>query len=205
VRWLREGRRGLDERREREQQPVARSRGERLAWVKSGGWRNRMPRNDRLTRPMRPTMPARSEVTGDGSHQRPRTRCAVPMDHLVLAIDPRNDCRREASPSGQRSTARCDDQVAGVCLVVALSTFPISPSVDREPDDIAGRRNAFTVVPHVRHERAGHQLPPYAWWKSAGGEPIRRRPAYPPYDALNVVGRAPRSNHAHGQAARRVV
>ena len=28
--WLREGRRGLDERREREQQPVARSRGERL-------------------------------------------------------------------------------------------------------------------------------------------------------------------------------
>src|ERR1700733_2524336 len=34
--WLREGRRGLDERREREQQPVARSRAERLAQAK---WR----------------------------------------------------------------------------------------------------------------------------------------------------------------------
>jgi transposase len=32
--WLREGRRGLDERREREQQPVARSRAERLAQAK---------------------------------------------------------------------------------------------------------------------------------------------------------------------------
>jgi transposase len=32
--WLREGRRGLDERRERAQQPVARSRGERLAQAK---------------------------------------------------------------------------------------------------------------------------------------------------------------------------
>ena len=70
--WLREGRRGLDERREREQQPVARSRAERLGGS-SGGWRRRTRWSGRLTRPMRPTTRVRSAATGDGSHPRPLT------------------------------------------------------------------------------------------------------------------------------------